>query len=267
MTEWHASAYSKEASLQKELAEKQLAQLKLNGDERVLDVGCGDGKITAEIAARVSKGSVLGVDPSSEMIAFAQNHFAPPKFANLKFQVADVRQLSTLTPALSQREREKSYQFDLVVSFNALHWVPEQAQALNSIRASLKPTGRAVLRFVPQGERTCLEDVIEQTREKRPLAAIFWKRRLGGSLALPAWRIPLSLRALHAGGIPQTRRASRVQGRRVAPGRRRLGFQNPRGLHGLRPGNLRRMDQAPAGSRVERLYYRRLGPVSKDRRR
>ena len=56
-------------------------------------------------------------------------------------------------------------EFDPVVSFNALHWVPEQAQALNSIRSALKPNGRAVLRFVPQGQRTCLEDVIEQTRE------------------------------------------------------------------------------------------------------
>ncbi len=153
MTEWNASAYNKEGTLQKELAEKQLARLTLNGSEHILDVGCGDGKITAEIAARVPKGSVLGVDPSSEMIAFATKHFGPPNIKNLRFEVANVRKLTFQN------------QFDLVVSFNALHWVPEQPQALNSIRAALKPTGRAVLRFVPQGKRTCLEDVIEQTRK------------------------------------------------------------------------------------------------------
>ena len=161
MTEWHASDYSHESSLQKELAEKQLARLTLKGNEQILDVGCGDGKITAEIAARVPNGSVLGVDPSSDMIAFATKHFGPPNIKNLRFEVADVRKLKF------QNE------FDLVVSFNALHWVPEQAQALNSIRAALKPTGRAVLRFVPQGQRTCLEDVIEQTRQSARWSKFF----------------------------------------------------------------------------------------------
>ncbi len=52
-------------------------------------------------------------------------------------------------------------EFDLVVSFNALHWVPEQDEALRSTRAALKPTGRAMLRFVPEGGRRSLEDVIE----------------------------------------------------------------------------------------------------------
>ena len=71
MTQWNPTAYAHESSLQKELAEKQLARLTLIGNEHILDVGCGDGKITAEIAARVPRGSVVGVDPSSDMIAFA----------------------------------------------------------------------------------------------------------------------------------------------------------------------------------------------------
>ncbi len=74
------------------------------------------------------------------------------QFPNLRFVVADACRLGF------QNE------FDLVTSFNALHWVPEQLEALRSILAVLKPTGHAVLRFVPQGERTSLEDVIEQTR-------------------------------------------------------------------------------------------------------
>jgi trans-aconitate 2-methyltransferase len=52
----------------------------------------------------------------------------------------------------------------LIVSFNALHWVPEQHAALGSIRAALKPGGQAHLRFVPQGPRKSLEDVIEEVR-------------------------------------------------------------------------------------------------------
>jgi trans-aconitate 2-methyltransferase len=140
------------------MAEEQLARLTLAGDERVLDVGCGDGKITAEIAARVPRGSVLGVDPSHDMIAFASSRFGE---SNLRFEVADARRLP-------YRD-----EFDLVVSFNALHWVPEQDAALASIRATLKPGGRALLRMVPNGRRESLEDVIEEVRQRPRWAGRF----------------------------------------------------------------------------------------------
>src|SRR5262245_31320966 len=149
MTEWHASDYHRQSNLQQAMAQEQLGRLTLDGGEQILDVGCGDGKITAEIAKRVPRGSVLGIDPSREMIAFASSRFGPPAQANLRFEVADARRLP-------YRD-----EFDLVVSFNALHWVPEQGTALSSIRAALKPGGRALLRLVPSGRRESLEDVLE----------------------------------------------------------------------------------------------------------
>ena len=141
MTEWHASDYSRQSGLQQTMAKEQLARLTLDGGEQILDVGCGDGKITAEIAARVPRGSVLGVDPSRDMIAFASSRFSPPAQTNIRFEVADARRLP-------YRD-----EFDLVVSFNALHWVPEQGAALGSIRGALKPGGRALLRMVPTAPR------------------------------------------------------------------------------------------------------------------
>ena len=57
------------------MAQEVLALLDLKGSERILDVGCGEGKITAEIASRVPRGSVVGVDPSRDMIGFAKRHF------------------------------------------------------------------------------------------------------------------------------------------------------------------------------------------------
>jgi trans-aconitate 2-methyltransferase len=165
MTEWHASDYARQSTLQHAMAQEQLALLALEGTERVLDVGCGDGKITAEIAARLPRGSALGVDPSQDMIEFASSHFsprlAPPAHANLRFAVADVRRLPY------------RHEFDLVVSFNALHWVPEQEAALASLHAVLKPGGRALLRFVPQGQRKSLEDVIEEVRQRPRWAKCF----------------------------------------------------------------------------------------------
>ena len=161
MTEWLASDYNRQSSLQQAMADEQLQHLALRGDERILDVGCGDGKISAAIAQRVPAGSVLGVDPSRDMIAFASSHFGPPGYANLRFAVADVRSLPY------------RHEFDLVVSFNALHWVREQDAALRSIRDVLMPDGQAVLRFVSEGPRKALEDVIEEVRRQERWAASF----------------------------------------------------------------------------------------------
>jgi len=152
MTEWDAPEYARVSELQKAMAEEALALLKLKGTERVLDVGCGSGRITAEIAARVPLGSVLGVDSSADMIAFASRNFGPALRPNLRFEVADARRLTFQD------------EFDLVVSFNALHWIPEQGKALRSIRSALKSDGVAQLRLVPAGQRKSLENVIEETR-------------------------------------------------------------------------------------------------------
>ncbi len=152
MTEWGATDYDRISALQQAMAEDVLALLHLEGSERVLDVGCGNGKITAEIAAQVPGGAVVGVDPSQDMIAFASSHFGPTMRPNLRFEVADARHLPF------QEE------FDLVVSFNALHWVPQQDEALQSIRRAMKSDGRAQLRLVPAGERKSLENVLEDTR-------------------------------------------------------------------------------------------------------
>ncbi len=150
MTEWDADSYSRLSGLQKAMADEVLALLTLRGTEHVLDVGCGDGKITALIASRVPQGEVIGVDPSHEMICFASAHFNHP---NLCFEMADARMLPF-------KER-----FDLVVSFNALHWVPNSNPALRSIRIAMKTDGRAQLRLVTAGEQNSLESVVEDVRK------------------------------------------------------------------------------------------------------
>jgi trans-aconitate 2-methyltransferase len=160
MTEWNAPEYARLSGLQAAMAEEALALLQLKGNERILDIGCGNGKITAEIAARVPQGSVLGVDASADMIAFAASHSDGVR--NLQYLIADVRHLPF------------QHEFELIVSFNALHWIPEQGEALDSIRSAMKSpgvaqsgvaeSGMAQLRLVPRGERKSLEDVIEETR-------------------------------------------------------------------------------------------------------
>ncbi len=71
MTEWAAADYERISGLQLAMANEVLDRLGLDGARCILDVGCGNGKITAEIAARIPHATVLGVDPSHEMIGFA----------------------------------------------------------------------------------------------------------------------------------------------------------------------------------------------------
>jgi trans-aconitate 2-methyltransferase len=161
MTEWNAAEYAKLSGLQAAMAEQVLSLLRtrLRGDERILDVGCGNGKVTREIAGLVPNGSVVGVDASAKMVEFAKAASAEASagggaaLKNLSFEVVDARHLMF---------REE---FDLVVSFNALHWIAEeeQASALRGIYAALKPGGVAQLRMVPRGARKSLENMIEET--------------------------------------------------------------------------------------------------------
>jgi trans-aconitate 2-methyltransferase len=153
MTEWNAQGYARISALQQAMAAETLALLDLKDAKDVLDLGCGNGKITAEIAARLPEGRVVGVDASADMIGFAKTSFGLPTYSNLKFEVCDIRRIAFRD------------EFDLVVSFNALHWIPEQEEALNAIHAALKSGGRAQLRLVPKGQRKSLEDVLEETRK------------------------------------------------------------------------------------------------------
>jgi trans-aconitate 2-methyltransferase len=146
-SEWHGLEYDEVSSLQKWLADRSLAQLTLRGDERVLDVGCGDGKITAEIADRLPTGSILGIDRSHDMIDYARKH--NPR-ANLDFAVCGACEMAF--PA----------EFDLAVSFNTLHWVHEQEAALRALHDSLKAGGAAFLQMVGHGTRKSLEHVISE---------------------------------------------------------------------------------------------------------
>ena len=158
---WRGDDYAQHSSLQAAMADEVLAGLQLNGDEQLLDLGCGDGKLSARIAERLPRGAVLGVDASADMVAYAQRQFGGGHRPNLHFEVADARHLAY------------DARFDVLVSFNALHWVPQQADALRGIRRALKASGRAQLRLVTKAELTSLEEVAEVLRREPLWAADF----------------------------------------------------------------------------------------------
>ena len=133
---WNAAAYAANSSVQQSWARELIARLHLHGDEHVLDVGCGDGKVTAEIARALPRGAVLGTDASAEMIAFARKTFPPSKIPNLKFEITDAREIGG---------GKSTSPFDLVFSNAALHWVDDHESFLRGAAAVLKSGGRLVI--------------------------------------------------------------------------------------------------------------------------
>lgn len=149
MVKWDPLDYSKSSSAQLKWAMEFIAGLELYGDERILDIGCGDGKITAEIAHQTPNGSVLGIDQSSEMICFARETYPPDQIPNLDFRVMDASNL------------DFNDEFDLVVSFACLHWITDHQPVLAGLKRSLRPNGQILIQCGGKGNAADLIKVIE----------------------------------------------------------------------------------------------------------
>jgi len=130
---WSAEDYASNSVVQQTWARELIARLKLRGNERVLDVGCGDGKITAEMARTVPRGVAVGVDASPQMIEFAKKTFPAGKNPNLEFYVIDARKIQFVR------------KFDLVFSNAALHWVDDHQAFLRGAASVLRTGGRLVV--------------------------------------------------------------------------------------------------------------------------
>jgi trans-aconitate methyltransferase len=131
--EWDAAGYAAHSASQQAWARELIGRIHFQGGECILDVGCGDGKVTAELARAVPQGSVVGVDSSSDMIQFARENFPPRKVANLRFRRMDARHLR-----FHQR-------FDLIFSNAALHWVDDHQAFLRGAARCLCDGGRLVV--------------------------------------------------------------------------------------------------------------------------
>src|SRR4051794_4016024 len=91
--QWNAADYAANSAPQQTWARELIARFHLAGNEHILDVGCGDGKVTAELSEAVLQGAVTGIDASASMIEFAAAAFPVRKFPNLRFEVMDARRI------------------------------------------------------------------------------------------------------------------------------------------------------------------------------
>jgi ubiquinone/menaquinone biosynthesis C-methylase UbiE len=141
-----ANNYQNHSNLQWNWAIERLKKISFNSTDKVLDVGCGDGKITAFIAKQISNGIVIGLDISKEMLMYASSHYP---FNNLLFFEGNASSIPF------------KQQFDKIVCFSTLHWILDQEKALRSFKESLKPEG-VLLLVLPGKAPSNLGDVSQK---------------------------------------------------------------------------------------------------------
>lgn len=148
---WDARDYAKNSQGQFGWAMSNVDKLRLQPTDNVLDIGCGDGKVTAELANRVPAGSVIGVDRSESMIALARQSFQLP---NAQFRTLDAQAL------------DYDANFDAVFSNSAIHWMPDQRAVVQGIARALKPGGRIFLSMGGRGTAAAPREVLAQLMEE-----------------------------------------------------------------------------------------------------
>ena len=155
---WNARDYADNSSAQLLWANELIEKLSLNGAEQLLDLGCGDGKITNSIAEQLSKGRVVGIDRSQEMITLAKNEF---NRENLSFHCMDVTSLSLQGT------------FDVVFSNAALHWVRDHSTVLRQLKKNLHGRSRLLLQMGGHGNAADILAVLEELMQEKQWAEYF----------------------------------------------------------------------------------------------
>jgi trans-aconitate methyltransferase len=134
---WDAKLYQSSHSFVWKLGRDLVALLNPQPGERILDIGCGTGQLTAQIAQ--SGAVVVGVDSAASMVDQARHNFPGMSFAQMD------------ATALTYNA-----EFDAVFSNATLHWVRDAGSAAQGIQRSLKPGGRVVVEFGGRGNTAAL---------------------------------------------------------------------------------------------------------------
>ena len=159
---WNAQDYAKNSQNQFQWAKELIPKLKLRGNEALLDIGCGDGKITAELARCLPKGRAVGVDSSEKMINLAKTAF-PEKESNLCFQVMDATKLTFQS------------EFEVAFSNAALHWIVDQKAVLAGVQKALKPGGRLLFQMAGKGNAKDVLNIVKELAHVEPWKSFFHK--------------------------------------------------------------------------------------------
>jgi trans-aconitate 2-methyltransferase len=160
-TDWDAQLYHQVSTFQQGWARKMLDErLPLEGDETVLDAGCGSGRVTRMLVERLPRGRVIGVDGSPSMIEHARQALGE----DVALVNAD---LTELTPELL-RERAGVESVDAVFSNATFHWIPDHDALFRSLFSVLGPGGRLVAQCGAEGNVQAFGEVVREAGAEAP---------------------------------------------------------------------------------------------------
>ncbi|MEJ2055148.1 MAG: methyltransferase domain-containing protein, partial [Calditrichaceae bacterium] len=158
---WDADDYADQSLNQKRWAQELIGKLNLKGNEHVLDLGCGDGKISAEIAKLVPHGTITGMDSSEAMVELASSKFSELKYPNLNFIKGDARSFRI------------SNAYDIVFSNAVLHWVIDHRPVLRNIYECLRAGGTILLQMGGKGNASEILKVLDEIGKEETWQAYF----------------------------------------------------------------------------------------------
>lgn len=133
--EWDAETYDQVSDPQFNWGMEVLERLELRGDERVVDAGCGSGRVAEQLLARLPEGHLIAIDGSEAMIEKARERLGE----GTDYLVADLAELEIYEPV------------DLVFSTATFHWLLDHDRLFRRLHAALKPGGRLVAQCGGEG--------------------------------------------------------------------------------------------------------------------
>lgn len=149
-SEWNASAYDRVADPQARWGAAVLDRLPLEGDETVLDAGCGTGRVTELLLGRLRRGRVVALDASTAMLAEARGRLA--RFGDrVEYVQADLAKPLPLDRKV-----------DAILSTATFHWVLDHDALFANLAAVLEPGGRLVAQCGGAGNVATLLEVAKQ---------------------------------------------------------------------------------------------------------
>ncbi len=160
--DWDAATYDRVSTPMQAWGREVLDRLPLRGDETVLDAGCGSGRVTMELLARLPNGRVVAVDAAPAMVSLARETLPSDRTEVIQ---CDLVKLELAEPV------------DAVLSTATFHWIADHERLFARLHAALRPSGGLVAQCGGEGNIARFHATINGVCSRNPFAAHFagWK--------------------------------------------------------------------------------------------
>jgi trans-aconitate 2-methyltransferase len=155
---WNGASYDRISAPLEALGREVLDRLPLAGDETVLDAGCGSGRVTEALIARLPRGRVIAVDASRSMVQAARERLG----ARADVRLADLVELDLGGEAV-----------DAVLSTATFHWIADHDALFSRLYAAMRPGGRLVAQCGGAGNVARVHEAAARAGAREPFAQHF----------------------------------------------------------------------------------------------